>query len=292
MAMQPKRESFDSRIELQKFMKKSIDGILELLKTLDHPARLEMMISMIGRETNSFKELLEISELQKSAVAYHLSVLVDKGMIEKKEKGVYQITIDGEDLLEKIAESYIEARIREQKRLDQLLRSIGKSPIRIEEGYHMKVNEMKIVKLPKMRVVSFHVKESKTPEEEAFGLLKAWAEPQGLFKKPAQHQVYGFNNPDPTKEKPTYGYEFWITVGEDFTVDESQSVKSLEGGLFAVMTCKGVENISTTWGELVKRIEDSEYNPTKTHQWLEHHLTPTVSDHNELLLELYAPISE
>jgi DNA gyrase inhibitor GyrI/DNA-binding transcriptional ArsR family regulator len=292
MAMQPNKESFDSKNELQRFMKKSFDGILELLKTLDHPKRMEMMISMIGGDTTTFKELLEITELQKSAMAHHLSVLVDRGMIEKKQKGVYQITIDGEDLLERIAESYIEAKIREQKRLDRLLYSIGKSSIRIDEGYYMKVNEMKIVKLPKMRVVSFHVKESKTPEEEAFSLLKAWAEPQGLFKNPAQHQVYGFNNPDPTKEKPTYGYEFWITVGEDFTVDESQSVKSLEGGLFAVMTCKGVENISTTWGELVKRIEDSEYNPTKTHQWLEHHLTPTVSDHNELLLELYAPISE
>lgn len=294
MAMQPKRESFDSKNELQRFMKKSIDGILELLKTLDHPKRLEMMISMIGGDTTTFRELLEITELQKSAVAHHLSVLVDRGMIEKKVKGVYQITIDGEDLLERIAESYIEAKIREQKRLDQLLYSIGKTSIRIDGGFQMKVNEMnmKIVKLPGMRVVSFHVDESKTPEEEAFNLLKAWADPQDLLKKPAQHQVYGFNNPNPTKEKPAYGYEFWITVDEEFTVDESQTVKTFEGGLYAVMTCKGVENITSTWGELVKRIEDSDYNPSKTHQWLEHHLTPQVSDHNELLLELYAPISE
>ncbi len=292
MAMQPKKESFDSKKELQKFMIKSIDGILDLLKTLDHPKRLEMMISMIGGDTTTFKELLELTELQKSAVAHHLSVLVDKGMIEKKEKGVYMITIDGDDLLERIAESYIEAKIREQNRLDQLLQSIGKSPIRIDEGFQMKVNEMKIVKLPKMRVVSFHVKESKTPEEEAFNLLKAWADPQGLFKKPAQHQVYGFNNPNPTKEKPAYGYEFWITVDEEFAVDESQTVKTFEGGLYAVMTCKGVENISATWGELVKRIDDSDYNVSKNHQWLEHHLTPDVSDYNELLLELYAPISE
>jgi DNA gyrase inhibitor GyrI/predicted transcriptional regulator len=294
MAMQPKKETFDSRIELQKFMKKSIDGILELLKTLDHPTRLEMMISMIGGDTTTFKELSELTELQKSAVAHHLSVLVDRGMIEKKQKGVYQITIDGEDLLERIAESYIEAKIREQKRLDRLLYSIGKSSIRIDEGYLRKVNEMKIktIKLPKMRVVSFHVKESQTPEEEAFNLLKAWAEPQGLFKKPDNHQVYGFNNPNPSKENPAYGYEFWITVDEDFAVDKSQSVKTFEGGLYAVKTCKGVENIAPTWGELVKIIEESDYNPTKTHQWLEHHLTPQVSNPNELLLELYAPISE
>ncbi len=273
-------------------MMKSIDGIIDLLKTLDHPKRLEMLISMIGGDTIPFKELLTITKLQKSALAHHLSVLVDKGMIEKKEKGIYQITIDGEDLLERIAESYIEAKIREQNRLDQLLQSIGKSFIKIDEGHQMKENKMKIVKLPKMRVVSFHVHESKTPENEAFKLLEAWAKPKGLFNVPAQHQVYGFNNPNPTKEKPEYGYEFWITVGETFTVEESQTVKTFEGGLYAVMTCKGVENITPTWGDLVKKVEDSDYNPSKTHQWLEHHINPQVSDIKELLLELYAPISE
>jgi len=151
---------------------------------------------------------------------------------------------------------------------------------------------MKIVKLPKMRVVSFHVHESKTPEEVAFKLLEAWANPQGLFKKPAEHQVYGFNNPNPTKEKAEYGYEFWITVSEEFTVAESQTIKTFEGGLYAVMTCKGVKNIAPTWGELAKRIDNSDYNPSKSYQWLEHHINPLVSDYNELLFELYAPISE
>lgn len=292
MVMRPNREQFDSKVKLQQFMMKSIDGILDLLKTLDHPKRLEMLISMIGGDTITFKNLLAITELQKSALAHHLSVLVDKGMIEKKEKGIYQITIDGEDLLERIAESYIEAKIREQTRLDQLLQSIGKSSIRIDERRQMKVNEMKIVKLPKMRVVSFHVKESKTPEDDAFNLLKAWADPQGLFNKPAQHQVYGFNNPNPTHEKPEYGYEFWITIDEEFAVEESQTVKTLEGGLYAVMTCKGVENITPTWGELAKRIDNSDFNLTKDRLCLEHNLNPKVSGHTELLLELYAPISE
>ncbi|MHA1543170.1 MAG: winged helix-turn-helix domain-containing protein, partial [Candidatus Hodarchaeales archaeon] len=108
IVVQPNREVFDSKNNLREFMIKSIDGIIDLLKTLDHPKRLEMLISMIGVESTTFKELLEISDLQKSALAHHLSVLVEKGMIEKKEKGVYQITIDGEDLLKRIAESYIE----------------------------------------------------------------------------------------------------------------------------------------------------------------------------------------
>jgi len=115
MVMQPKRESFDSKDKLQKFMTKSIDGIIDLLKTLDHPKRLEMLISMIGGDTITFKELLAVTELQKSALAHHLSVLVDKGMIEKKEKGIYQITIDGEDLLERIAESFSSQSVRDIK---------------------------------------------------------------------------------------------------------------------------------------------------------------------------------
>lgn len=292
MKIQPTRNSFDSKVKLRKFMKNSLEGIIDLLKTLDHPKRLEMLISMIGGETTSFKELLSVTELQKSALAHHLSVLVDRGMIEKKEKGVYHITIDGEDLLERIAQSFIEAKLREQQRLDRLLQSIGKSYIKIDEDKSRNDNEMKIVKLPKMRVVSFHVKEAEMPEVEAFNLLEAWAKPKGLFEKPDKHQIYGFNNPNPTKEEPSYGYEFWITIEESLQVDETQRIKTFDGGLYAVMTCKGVENIAPTWGELVKRVEDSDYKPTKSHQWLEHHINPQAKDYNELLLELYAPISE
>jgi DNA gyrase inhibitor GyrI len=113
-----------------------------------------------------------------------------------------------------------------------------------------------------------------------------------MFNKPNLHQIFGFNNPDPCKDKPLYGYEFWISVGEDFEVDPDLTVKNFGGGLYAVMSCSGVENISPTWGELVKRVQNSKYKLVKTHQWLEHHVDPHNTDINTFVLDLYAPIAE
>ena len=152
---------------------------------------------------------------------------------------------------------------------------------------------LKIVPLPRMRVVSFHVTNSKTPETEAWKLLEAWAKPKGLFDNPSIHQVYGFNNPDPTKEnKGIYGYEYWISIGDEFEVDPDQTIKTSNGGLYAVMSCRGMETITPTWGELVKKVKNSNYKLVNTHQWLEHHVDPHNTDHESFTLDLYAPIAE
>ncbi len=286
---------FDSKHKLREFMTVSLEGIVDLMNSLAHPKRLEMLIFMIGGDNVTFKGLQEKTELQKSALAHHLSVLTDKSLIEKKEKGIYQITIDGDDLLEKIAHSFLESKLREQKRLERLLQLIGKTSPYINQEVSKMGKEkeiLKIVQLPKLRVVSFHAKDSKTPEEEAWTMLENWAKSKDMFNRPDIHQIYGFNNPDPTKEQPLYGYEFWITVNDDFEVESGKTVKSFDGGLYAVMSCGGVENITPTWGKLVERVSESKYTLVKTHQWLEHHVDPHNTDLNTFVLDLYAPISE
>ncbi|MHA2096139.1 MAG: effector binding domain-containing protein, partial [Candidatus Hodarchaeales archaeon] len=273
----------------------SLDGVVDLMNTLAHPKRLEMLITMLGGADITFKDLQEKTELQKSALAHHLSVLQEKSLIVKKEKGLYQITIDGDDLLEKIAHSYLESKLREQQRLERLLKLIGKTnPYINQEAKTMgKEKEiLKIVKLPKLRVVSFHVKESKSPEGEAESMLEKWAKPKGMFDQPDIHQVYGFNNPDPTKEQPLYGYEFWVTIPDEYEVESGMTVKSFDGGLYAVMSCCGWQKIGPTWGKLVERVSESKYKLVKTHQWLEHHVNPHNTDPDTFILDLYAPIAE
>jgi hypothetical protein len=62
----------------------------------------------------------------------------------------------------------------------------------------------------------------------------------------------------PEPNKP-YGYEYWITVGDGFEAEAGVSVKTVEGGLYAVMTCRveGPVDIGKTWGKLIRWIQES-----------------------------------
>ena len=100
----------------------------------------------------------------------------------------------------------------------------------------------KIVYLPSMRVASFHAmgKNIGEPELKAWEKLKDWAKTKGLLDNPTKHQIFGFNNPAPfhINEGKPYGYELWITIGKDFKVEEEFRTKTIEGGMYAVITCK------------------------------------------------------
>jgi DNA gyrase inhibitor GyrI/predicted transcriptional regulator len=292
-----KKNPFGTKMRLQKFLESSSDDIIELLRCLDHPKRFEIMISMLNGKPLAFGDLLEEIELQKSALANHLSILCDKGLLLKKEKGIYQITFEAHTLLESIAQSFMQSKFREQERIINLLSMVGKTVEYVSEedlimGKKNLEELVKIVKLPPMRVVSFHVKNSASPETEAWKKLEPWAKPKGLFDAPHTYQIFGFNNPNPTEEDEKYGYEFWVTIPDDFEVDKELKVKNHNGGLFAVMSCRGVANITNIWIKLAEIIENSSYSISQSEQWLEHHIDPYITEHELLLLDLYAPIEE
>ena len=128
---------------------------------------------------------------------------------------------------------------------------------------------VKIVRLPPMKVVSFHSMGEflGNPEEKAIAKMVAWAKPKGLLSNPTKHQIFGFNNPNPPIDEEgipepnkTYGYEFWITIGKNFKTEDDVDIKTVDGGSYAVMTCR-VENpvdIGKTWGRLARWIQKSE----------------------------------
>ena len=159
---------------------------------------------------------------------------------------------------------------------------------------------IKIVELSPLRVVSFHVKESEAPEEEAWRSLEAWAKPKGLFDDPMKHQIFGFNNPIPMGENKLRGYEFWITIPDSLPSDDSVTVKIFQGGLYAVMTCRGIYNIGTAWSKLYEWSKSNErfklaypkdYDYANSPALeLEHHLNPRVTDVNEIVFDCYMPI--
>ena len=71
---------FQSTLKLQKFLEKSSDDIVDLLRILDHPRRFDILVYLLDGHIKSFSEILEESEIQKSALANHLSILIEKGL--------------------------------------------------------------------------------------------------------------------------------------------------------------------------------------------------------------------
>ena len=151
---------------------------------------------------------------------------------------------------------------------------------------------VKIVNLPPLRVLSFHATESETPEDDAWKMLEAYAKQKGLFDLPHLHQIYGFNNPNPSKDRKTYGYEFWLTIPDDYEVEPGMVIKTHSGGLYGVLSVRGVQNITQAWHNLVDIIEKSSYKVLLDQNCFEHHVDPYQTDHEHLLLDLYLPIKE
>lgn len=129
-----------------------------------------------------------------------------------------------------------------------------------------------------------------SPETLAAEKLTAWAEPRGLLDTP-QNPIYGFNNPNPSKGSPNYGYEFWLVV--DPARDDVGEMEALhfDGGLYAVAVSETGPEIGEIWGKLVKWREGSKYHHA-SHQWMEKALTFTTATFETMRLGLYLPITE
>jgi DNA gyrase inhibitor GyrI len=151
--------------------------------------------------------------------------------------------------------------------------------------------DVRIVELEPMRVASAHGF-GKSPEEQAWTKLIAWAQGKGLLDDLATRRFYGFNDPDPSPGSPNYGYEQWMTVGPDVASEGEVEIKTVPGGLYAVARCT-LGTIGEVWKRLVTWREDSTYNPA-AHQWLEEALTPPVDlqiGSPDAVLDLHLPIA-
>lgn len=178
---------------------------------------------------------------------------------------------------------------------------------------------IKQVKLPTMRVASFHAMEESigTPHGKAWSKLETWAKSKNLLTRPQYHHIFGFNNPAPnfnkqrSKWEGPHGYEFCITIPPDFLVGNHIRTKIIEGGIFAVVRSNGKEKsgeIEETWKTLfhwIKKNKTLELHPhcteLKKHYdpdrlkfgklCFEFHLLPPTSE-EKTLLDLYAPTSK
>ncbi|MDA3852084.1 MAG: effector binding domain-containing protein [Spirochaetaceae bacterium] len=109
------------------------------------------------------------------------------------------------------------------------------------------------------------------PESQAWQKLEQWVKEKN-FPLEENSEIYGFNNPDPTAGNQQYGYEFRLTLPEDFKAAAKDEIINYPGGKYstASFVLKTGEEIPKAWAILSDWFESSEYKKGN-HQWLERH---------------------
>jgi len=154
--------------------------------------------------------------------------------------------------------------------------------------------KVRLVRLEPMRVACFRAVGA-NPERDAWEKLRSWAAPKGLLNNMGKHSIFGFNNPNPSKDRPEYGYEFWISVGPAVAGEREIEVKDFSGGLYAVASCRlqgdPEGSVPQVWRSLWDWVQASgKYKWRKTHE-LEQCGNPEA-DVKDIELDLYLPIEE
>jgi effector-binding domain-containing protein len=150
--------------------------------------------------------------------------------------------------------------------------------------------EVRIVKLEPMRMIS-SFGFGPEPEGIAWEKIIAFGRKNNLFMGADYPTTYGFNNPNPTKGSPNYGYEIWLPVDENVQPEGDLRIIDFKGGLYGVTRFKGLDNIGRVWGQLVKWQEGSKYK-LAAYQCFEHLLEGAGGPPEGLVFDLYLPIAE
>ncbi|MFX0065181.1 MAG: ArsR family transcriptional regulator [Candidatus Hermodarchaeota archaeon] len=112
-----KEKSSDS--EVQALILNSLAEITDLLKSITHPKRLHILALLINT-SKKFSFLLSETKISKTALANHIRNLINTGLIEKIDRGSYEITKDGRELLKATASTYHELELRNVAKMEQL----------------------------------------------------------------------------------------------------------------------------------------------------------------------------
>lgn len=286
-----------SRDELVfKTLNGSYKDIALILSALGNKKRLQVL-TLILTKPITISELRKATGLGKTALMYHLGLLVKNGVLKYTGRGRYELSLDGREFLNAVATTY--ANSRRRRELEAAKRADYIQKIHTKKVDTMKEFKVEIVELEPMRVASVRAI-SETPEHDAWKKMRTWAEPKSLLEDIEKHPIFGFNNPDPSPDRKEYGYEFWIRVESDIESEGEIEIKNFEGGLYAVTTCNLKEELESeffkkegyleSWKKIVDWVKYSKYKFGK-HQALEKAHDPGASD-KELILDIYCPIEE
>jgi len=283
-----------SLMDIMEIFRSHSNDISFIMGALANTKRIELMYTLCKGQ-NTFKELQTATGLGKTALAHHLALLVDAGLIQRAERGHYEMSQDAREFLEVIGKTYADSKRKREAEVAKRANYIQK--IHTKEIHTMKDLDVKIVELESMHVASAQAI-GESPEDKAWNKMRAWAEPRGLLEDLEEHPVFGFDNPEPSPGQKEYGYEFWMKVGPEEEAEGDIKMKEFQGGLYAVTTCNLKEELESeffkkngcleSWKKIVEWVKSSKYT-MGCHQCLERAHDPGGSV-DELILDLYCPI--
>jgi len=154
--------------------------------------------------------------------------------------------------------------------------------------------DVRIEKLPRMRVAAAHGY-GKEPEAQAIGKIEAFAASRGIVPGSEGHQLFGFNNPDPSPGSENYGYEFRMQVGPEIEAEGEVSIKEMPGASYAVTRFTGLSKIGAMWKALGAWYDDSPYasnpRPNVAQCWLESPQNFGEPDVEKIIFDIYLAIT-
>lgn len=133
---------------LQRAVFEANNDLARVLRAAAHTKRLQLL-ALLVKGSKEFIELHSATKLSKTALANHLTKLIKKGLVERVNRGNYQITPDGYKLLESIVGTYMSSQRREALERQQLLE-------RYSRGY-------KLRRKPKMEAYELRTKAKYEP---------------------------------------------------------------------------------------------------------------------------------
>jgi DNA-binding transcriptional MerR regulator/DNA gyrase inhibitor GyrI len=95
--------------------------------------------------------------------------------------------------------------------------------------------DVRIVQLPPFTVASYHFI-GENPEETVGDVVSKYLKEINLYEIKPDARMFGFNHPNPSKDKKHHGYEDWVTIPEELEVMAPLVKKKFKGGLYAVYT--------------------------------------------------------
>lgn len=192
-------------------------------------------ISMIFDDPNT-KTMLEVfmqnvNEIDDEITALSTMRIILNNFIselqQKSDVSLKTVLFNDETMLSAINSlSLTKINFKEEKSMDELNKA--------NENLS-KLKNVRIVHLPPCTVAASHYI-GENPEENAGNQLYEFIKNSNLYEIKPDARVFGFNHPNPSQDKPAYGYEVWVTIPDDMDVPSPLVKKHFDSGLYAAHT--------------------------------------------------------
>lgn len=192
----------------------SLKQIAKVINDEDISTAIEIFKQNVNEISGKINSLSLIREV--------LSSLVVK--LEKRQNIRVQLLLSNDSILKLIETSSLS---NFNFKEDHSVTDLNKATKKLEV-----LKRVRIIHLPPCTVAASHYI-GENPEENAGKQLEKFIKESRLYLVKPDARVFGFNHPNPSKDRANYGYEIWVTIAADMDVPEYLEKKHFNGGLYA-----------------------------------------------------------